>query len=89
MNRLRLPEQLDIRRIAETQQHIQAALAGAEDALTMDARAVTRIDTAGVQLLASALKGGPLKRIAITDPAPCVIAAFDALGLGHLLTSSD
>lgn len=89
MNRLRLPEQLDIRRIAEMRQHIQAAIAGADDTLSVDAGAVTRIDTAGVQLLAAALTDGSPRGIAITDPAPCVIAAFEALGLGHLLTLSD
>ena len=80
----RLPEQVDIRRIAELHRSLGALLASADDDVALDAAGVTRIDTAGVQLLAAAMRSES-PQVVVTDPSPCVVEAFEALGLAHLL----
>ncbi|HEY8519034.1 MAG TPA: STAS domain-containing protein [Gammaproteobacteria bacterium] len=81
MTRYRLPEQLDIRHVADV--HRQVAALAAAGGGSLDGAAVTRIDTTGVQLLAAALAAG----IKLEEPAACVQAAFTSLGLAHLLNS--
>ncbi|HEX6999712.1 MAG TPA: STAS domain-containing protein [Gammaproteobacteria bacterium] len=81
MTLYRLPEQLDIRHIADV--HRQLAELAASGGGSLDAAAVTRIDTTGVQLLAAALAAG----LTLEAPAACVVAAFTSLGLAHLLNS--
>ncbi len=80
----RLPEQIDIRRIAELHRALAALFASADDEVALDAAGIARIDTAGVQLLAAAMRSGK-PRVVLTDPSPCVAEAFEALGLAHLL----
>ena len=81
----RLPEQIDIRRIAELHRALDALLSSADDDVALDAGGVERIDTAGVQLLAAATRSAGSSRVVLTDPSPCVVEAFEALGLAHLL----
>ncbi|HEX6993044.1 MAG TPA: STAS domain-containing protein [Gammaproteobacteria bacterium] len=83
----RLPEQIDIRRIAELHRALAALIASADDDVALDAAGVARIDTAGVQLLAAAMRSAGSPRVVLTDPSPCVAEAFEALGLAHLLNS--
>lgn len=82
----RLPEQIDIRRIAELHRTLDALLSSADGDVALDAGAVERIDTAGVQLLVSATRGAD-RRVVLTEPSRCVVEAFGALGLAHLLDS--
>lgn len=80
-----LPEQIDIRRIAELHQTLGEMLSSADTEVTLDASAVTRIDTAGVQLLAAALRIEGGERVVLSNPSPCITEAFQNLGLAHLL----
>lgn len=80
-----LPEQIDIRRIAELHETLGSVLSSAEAEVKLDAGAVTRIDTAGVQLLAAALRAEAGPRVVLIDASPCITEAFNHLGLAHLL----
>jgi anti-anti-sigma regulatory factor len=98
MSQHRLPEQLDIRRIGDVHRELLGATAasgGAEprrrrktkNGRCVDAGAVTRIDTAGVQWLAAMLNERSDVSITLANPTPCLLQAFEALGLAHLLNS--
>ncbi len=83
MQRYTLPAQLDIRHVADVHQAMLKA--SAEGPLLLDASAVERIDTAGVQLLASALLAEPRAASGLTGtPAP-LREALVTLGLAEVL----
>ncbi|MBN1240174.1 MAG: STAS domain-containing protein [Gammaproteobacteria bacterium] len=112
----RLPEQLDIRVIADVHRGLLGALAASARgqrgrtakktpqtktakpgsagsqrrsrlSLEVDAAGVERVDTAGVQLLAAVLLDAGPAQVRVADPAPCLVQAFEAAGLAHLLNS--
>ena len=111
----RLPEQFDIRVIADVHRELAAALATkpartrakktasktqrartsqakgrprrSSQRRCIDAAAVERVDSAGVQLLAAVLSDATGGDVTLADPAPCLLQAFEAAGLEHLLNT--
>lgn len=83
MQRYMLPPQLDIRHVADLQQALLTAGEGGPPML--DASAVERVDTAGVQLLASALLAEPRAAVGLSDTSAPLREALVALGLAEAL----
>lgn len=83
MSRFTLPEHLDIRQVAQLREALVAA--SATGPLILDASAVARVDTAGVQLLASALLADPPAAGSLVNASPTLRQALVTLGLAELI----
>ncbi len=87
MQRFTLPAQLDIRHVAGVHEALKAATA--DGPVLLVASAVERVDTAGVQLLASALLGEPPAAAGLADATPPLREALVSLGLAETLLAND
>ncbi|TVQ49055.1 MAG: STAS domain-containing protein [Gammaproteobacteria bacterium] len=83
MQRFTLPAQLDIRHVAGVHEALMAATA--HGPVLLVASEVARVDTAGVQLLASALLGEPRAAAGLADVTPPLREALVSLGLAETL----
>jgi anti-anti-sigma regulatory factor len=84
MRHFALPSQLDIRN-AETLRRELLAAAGTGPALLLEGSAVERVDTAGLQLLASALLGSPATACGVSGASDVLREGAETLGLAALL----
>ncbi|MCC5869990.1 MAG: STAS domain-containing protein [Gammaproteobacteria bacterium] len=83
MSRFTLPEHIDIRHVAPLREALVAA--SATGPLVLDASAVERVDTAGVQLLTSALLADPPAASSLVDASPALRQALVTLGLAEVI----
>lgn len=83
MQRFNLPAQLDIRQVGEVR---EALLQASPDGhVLLDASAVESVDTAGIQLLASALLAEPRRATGLIGVTDSLREALVALGMADAL----